>query len=102
MGRKHLVHTKRKYRIKFRAKHYRVSDARVAELPESGTARQYAVILGLDPMRMHRWIYQKGLPATKASGGQTAPWTIQKASFIDWLYSVGYRGPFESKASPYS
>jgi len=96
MGRTKLLHTKRRYLIKYSAERYQASPARVAELPVTGTARQYAIILGLDPMVLYRWIYNRGLPVDKVGEGLTSPWQIEKGSFLEWLEEQGFRASLKA------
>lgn len=87
MGRKRIRHTKRPYKIRYRRDRYRASSARIAELPECGTARQVAFILGVSPSVVYSWIETAGFPVYRRGGG---PWWIYKDNLMPWMREQGF------------
>jgi excisionase family DNA binding protein len=86
MGRTRIQHTRRLYRVQYRHNRYRVSSARLDEIPEFGTARQLAYVLGLVPSVVYRWI-DAGLPAERAGRG---PYRLQRTDVIEWMQAQGF------------
>ena len=87
MGRKRLIHTKRLYKVKYHRAHYKASEARIAELPERGTARQVAFVLGVSTFVVYYWIKAYGLPAVRRGAG---PWWIGRDDLISWMRAQGF------------
>lgn len=91
MGRKKLKHTNRKYRIKYSQNRYLVTEARVNELPERGSARQMAIVLGVSPFVLYSWI-KGGLVVSRRC--EHGPYCVFKSDLV-WFLSVN--GIFREK-----
>ena len=86
MGRKKLKHTKRKYRIKYSQNRYLVTEARVNELPERGSARQMAIVLGVSPFVLYGWI-KDGLVVSRRC--EQGPYCVLKEDLVWFLVLNG-------------
>jgi predicted DNA-binding transcriptional regulator AlpA len=87
VGRKQLIHTKRPYKIRYRRDRYRASSARIAELPERGTARQVAFVLGVSPAVVYGWIDTGEFPVWRRGRG---PWWIGSEDLVTWMRAQGF------------
>lgn len=87
MGRRKLVHTKRLYLIRYLHGRYRATHARIDELPERGTARQIAFILGVNPAVVYRWITVLALSAERHGRG---PYLILRDDLVGFLRGQGF------------
>ena len=87
MGRKRIRHTMRQYRIRYHLNRYRVTDARLAELPSEGTARQMAFVLGVSTFVVYHWINAKGLVAERDGRG---PYLIRRANLVEFFRAMDF------------
>lgn len=70
-----------------------ISEARLDELPDTGSGSRFARILGISYSTLRNWIQLEGLPAHPDPQDCRVCYLMDKASLVEWLIQTKRHRP---------